>query len=155
MGLYFLFFKKDDAFPQCNKKLIIKYVIIIFLMQLTMYATSRHNIASISMNWESALPILILVVLVPFYEEVIYRGCLFGFLHSIFKGDIFFPYVISSAVFCLLHTDSRTIGTYFFLFCVAIIFTHVRVKSNSIIYSFILHSSMNASFVLLNMQRFF
>ncbi|MGU3413964.1 CPBP family intramembrane glutamic endopeptidase [Enterobacteriaceae bacterium C34A] len=152
---YYIYFKRSDAFPEINKGILVKSILIILSIQLLMYFSGPHNIGSMKFTLANTLSLAMLIVLIPFYEEVFYRGCLLDILFSIFKGQRYFPYVINSAVFCLMHTQYHRVSEYFVLFVVSLIFTHVRVKSNSIIHSVIAHSSMNAFVVIINMKVFF
>ncbi len=153
--IYTLYFKKTDSFPVINKSLLVKCILIICCIQLMMYISGTHGTGNIQLNSSSLLPLTMLVLIVPFYEEVFYRGCLLDVLFSVFKGRYFFPYVINSVIFCLMHTQYHAFNEYFVLFVISLMFTYIRVKSNSIIHSVIAHSSMNAFFVFINMQVFF
>ncbi|WP_447088386.1 MULTISPECIES: CPBP family glutamic-type intramembrane protease [Enterobacter] len=40
-----------------------------------------------------------MTLIVPYYEEIIYRGCAFGIIHSIYRKNLIIPYVVTSLFF--------------------------------------------------------
>ncbi|WP_433977392.1 CPBP family glutamic-type intramembrane protease [Erwinia sp. E_sp_B01_9] len=54
--------------------------------------------------------ILILVIIVPFYEEVFFRGCLFGGICSFYKKGILFPSASADRVLCLENGSLRELN---------------------------------------------
>lgn len=125
--------------------------ILIISPQIFSYIYAQINSGVIKIP-VSIILILILVIIVPFYEEVVFRGCLFGFLCSLSKRNVIFPALITSAIFCSMHMQSYDLTKQIVLFFSSLILIYARVLTKGLIYPFVLHSSMNATFLILNMQ---
>ncbi|WP_216089245.1 CPBP family intramembrane metalloprotease, partial [Shigella flexneri] len=69
-------------------KLLVISFAVIALMQLLIFAyrDNLNNSESTSLNW---IEIFILVLIVPYYEEIVYRTCLFGLLCATYKKELF------------------------------------------------------------------
>ncbi|WBM72669.1 CPBP family glutamic-type intramembrane protease [Buttiauxella sp. WJP83] len=93
------------------------------------------------------LPVVIMVIVIPFFEEVFYRGCLFGFICSIYKKDLILPAVLSSLIFSIMHMQFTSIIEYALIFAVGLILSYARVITKGLLLPMALHSTMNA-FVL-------
>ncbi|KKY80310.1 hypothetical protein OA46_20340 [Enterobacter cloacae] len=94
-----------------------------------------------------------MVLVVPCYEEIIYRGCAFGFVCSIYKKNLIIPCVITSLFFCLMHGQYYNFLDQAILFIVSMLLLRIRIKSRSLFYPMLVHSSMNAFVILLNIQN--
>jgi hypothetical protein len=83
------------------------------------------------------------IVAAPFFEEVIFRGFLFKVLSDI--GGPFTAVPASALIFALLHVPQLW-GSWAgvaLIFVVGYILSLVRLKSNSVIPSLIIHTSYN------------
>ncbi|MFX4315776.1 CPBP family intramembrane metalloprotease [Enterobacter sp. 63] len=82
-------------------------------------------------------------LITPFYEEVFYRGCLFGGLCSVFRKHITIPIIFSSLVFSLMHTQFTSIFEYGLMFVVGVIISYARVLTKGLLVPILIHSGMN------------
>lgn len=135
--------KKD----RLNK--FIKLFIAILLIQVLIY-TIRNNNEQIEPEKIELAFIFISCFIVPFYEEVFYRGCLFISLTLFFKDNIKIVYVVTSLFFCLMHTQYYDLIDQIILFIASIIFIHSRTVTKSILFPMITHSAMNLTILFLN-----
>jgi hypothetical protein len=89
------------------------------------------------------------VAVAPLLEEIIFRGFLFQVLWEIGgpKGAI----LATAALFALLHAGqlAGNWGSVVLIFVVGCVLSFVRYRSNSIIPSFIVHTSYNATLFVL------
>lgn len=133
-----------------DKGIFIKFLLILFLMQLIISITRDGSIQSVQISISQVLPLFFAVFVVPFYEECIYRGCLVDFLYSIFKTNLIIPVVLTSVIFSAMHTQYSSLLDFTVLFTISLIFSFARFKSGSLLPSMILHSLMNAFVIALN-----
>lgn len=124
---------------------------LIFLVQIFSFLWRVDVVRSHTLPFSPGL-ILILVIIVPFYEEVFFRGCLFGGICSFYKKGVLFPAMITSLIFCLMHMQNYNIIDQLSLLISSVIFIYARVITNGLFYPFALHSGMNAVFLSLNMH---
>jgi membrane protease YdiL (CAAX protease family) len=89
------------------------------------------------------------VAVAPLLEEIIFRGFLFKVLGEI--GGQRIAVVFTAALFALLHAGqlAGNWGSVALIFVVGLILSVVRHRSNSIVPSFIVHTSYNATLFLL------
>jgi uncharacterized protein len=89
------------------------------------------------------------VAVAPMLEEIIFRGFLFKVLWEIGGTRIAVP--VTAALFALLHAGqlAGNWGSVALIFVVGCILSVVRHRSNSIIPSFVVHTSYNAMLFLL------
>ena len=128
--------------------------IIIILIQFGVYCYRDHlyHYEPSQLNW---IEIFVMTMVVPYYEEIIYRGCVFGFLCSIFRKNLIIPCVITSVLFCIMHGQYYDVLDQVILFILSLILLKVRIESNGLFYSMVIHSGMNAFVVFLNIQKIF
>ncbi|EIZ7192472.1 CPBP family intramembrane metalloprotease [Salmonella enterica] len=152
---YFLFLKKKAGFKILGKiktdvaiKLLFCFIFIL-LIQLT-----DSFLFNVDDDFEPLLlnPVitLTLLVIVPFYEEIFFRGCLFNGFCSIFKGRMITPSILTSIVFCISHMQYDNIVEQSILFISSLILTYTRVLTNYLFYPMLIHSGMNLVFLTLN-----
>jgi membrane protease YdiL (CAAX protease family) len=89
------------------------------------------------------------VAVAPLLEEIIFRGFVFNVLWEI--GGTRVAIVVTAALFALLHAGqlAGNWGSVILIFLVGCILSVVRHRSNSIIPSFIVHTSYNATLFVL------
>lgn len=125
------------SFPECgftvridNKSLKISITLLLTLLSIQTFSyISGNNIYHYEPVRPSIFSILTLVLVIPFYEEVFYRGCLFGFICSVYRKGVLLPSVVTSLVFSLMHTQHYDIMSQCIYFFMALIFVYVRVKT--------------------------
>ena len=156
--VYFFYLKnipgcriKVSSSPASVKFSVISFFIIIFI-QLTVYCYRDYlyHYKPSQINW---ITVLVMTLVVPYYEEIVYRACAFGFLRSIFKENIIIPCVITSLFFSLMHFQYYNVLDQSVLFVVSMLLLGVRIKSRSLFYPMLIHSGMNTFVILLNIQN--
>ncbi|BBE31132.1 protease [Tepiditoga spiralis] len=83
--------------------------------------------------------VLFLVIIAPIYEELIYRGIIFGFLK---KKNIFLAFILSTLLFVSWH-NFDTIAVFFNLFLAGFIYSLAYYFSGDLILSMVFHASYN------------
>jgi len=143
--------------PERNPEFIKKTLILFILITLIQTAVFLYNISTFQTQVVNLdfLTLISLVFIIPFYEEIFYRGCLFGFVCSIYNKNLILPGIISSLTFCLMHTQYFSFLYQAILFTISSMLIYIRIKTKSLFYPIILHSGMNAFVVLLNAQSFY
>lgn len=156
--VYLFYLKK---FPDCRIKIKVdsakvKFsaisLLMVILIQLAVYCYRDYlyHYEPSEINW---ITVLVMTLVVPYYEEIVYRACAFGFLCSIFKKNIIIPCVITSLFFSLMHFQYYNILDQSVLFVVSLLLLGARIKSGSLFYPMLIHSGMNAFVILLNIQN--
>lgn len=130
-------------------KLLVISFAVIALMQLIIFAyrDNLNNSESTSLNW---IEIFILVLTVPYYEEIVYRTCLFGLLCTTYKKRIIYPCVCTSLFFCLMHPQYYNVADQIILFIMSMLLLNIRICSKGIFYPMLLHAGINGFVILLN-----
>lgn len=150
--LYFLFFKKRPGLGRgtCNVRLFFLLLSIILLLQfiapwlLGIRKTEEWMVSQITLeDYYFWLNNIMLIFIVPVYEEIVFRGCLFNALKYWFNENVYLSAVLVSVLFSILHTQYSDIRTLFILFLVSLVLIFARVKSNGILMPVILHIMMN------------
>ncbi|EPG8311104.1 CPBP family intramembrane glutamic endopeptidase [Klebsiella aerogenes] len=153
--VYVIFYRK--SFNSIKNRADIFFISLAVLVgiQFLTYVLQNHDIGSIKITSDNALSLFMLAIIIPFYEEVFYRGCLFDVLVSMFKGELLFPSIITSIIFSLMHTQYSGIMAFLIMFFISLILIKSRVVSKNIISPVLLHCIMNAFFIFINVQNFF
>ncbi|HHO8493883.1 CPBP family intramembrane metalloprotease [Klebsiella pneumoniae] len=74
---------------------------------------------------------IVLTLVVPYYEEIVYRVCAFGFLCTIYKKNLIIPCVLTSLFFCFMHFQYYNALDQIVLFVVSVLLLMVRIKSQT------------------------
>jgi membrane protease YdiL (CAAX protease family) len=90
--------------------------------------------------WKFVLLGLLVVVVGPVFEEIIFRGWLFGGLRNRWGDRL--AAVVSAALFALIHGDAPGLPA---LFCLGLIFAGVYRRSGSLYASILVHGLWNAT----------
>ncbi|MDV8142612.1 CPBP family intramembrane glutamic endopeptidase [Enterobacter ludwigii] len=155
--VYFFYLKKIpgciikmSGSPASVKFSVFSFLIIIFI-QLTVYCYRNYlyHYEPSQINW---ITVIVMTLVVPYYEEIIYRGCAFEVACSIYRKNLVIPCVITSLFFCLMHGQYYNMLDQMILFVVSMLLFAVKIKSRSLFYPILIHSSMNAFVILLNIQ---
>lgn len=128
-----------SLFAQMIASIIEQYVLGI--------GQESQNTTDILLISEKA-PIFIIVVtlLGPFLEEIVFRYILFGSLYNRFS--FFVSALISSVIFALVHQDFPHLLVYISM---GIVFAFLYVKTKRIIVPIFAHMSMNSFVVIINL----
>lgn len=135
-----------------KKTLVIFFFIAIIQVGIFLHNASIYHSPVVQLNIVS---IATLVIVIPFYEEIFYRGCLFGFLCSLYRKNRLVPGVITSLLFCAMHTQYYSFLYQLVLFIISSMLIYIRVKTESLAYPIILHAGMNTLVIFLNAQSFY
>ncbi|OZM20377.1 hypothetical protein CEO49_10645 [Klebsiella variicola] len=153
--IYLIFYRKTlNPIKEGRRIFFISLVVLVGIQFLT-YVLQKHDIGSLKISSDNALSLFMLAAIIPFYEEVFYRGCLFDALTSVFKGRLFFPSIITSVIFSFMHTQYSGIMPFLIMFFISLILINARLTCNNIISPVFLHCTMNSFFIVINMQVFF
>lgn len=129
----------------------ISFLVIIFIqLAVYCYRDYLYHYEPSQINW---ITILVMTLVVPYYEEIIYRGCAFGVVCSIYRKNLVIPCVITSLFFCLMHGQYYNLLDQMILFVVSMLLFAVKIKSRSLFYPMLIHSGMNGFVILLNIQN--
>ncbi|EAN6152251.1 CPBP family intramembrane metalloprotease [Salmonella enterica] len=150
--LYFLFFSKRAGLGMgiFNVKTFLLLLMLILLLQfispwlLGINKTEEWVVSQVTLEhyyfWLANFP---LVFIVPVYEEIVFRGCLFNTFKYWFNENVYLSAIPVSILFSILHTQYSDIRTLFILFLVSMVLILARVKSNGILMPIVLHMMMN------------
>ncbi|EPT8338442.1 CAAX protease [Enterobacter hormaechei subsp. xiangfangensis] len=155
---YFVYLKN---IPGCRIKVkassdsvrfsVISFLVIIFIqLAVYCYRDYLYHYEPSQINW---ITVLVMTLVVPYYEEIIYRGCAFGVVCSIYRKNLIIPCVITSLFFCLMHGQYYNLLDQMILFAVSMLLLAVKIKSRSLFYPILIHSGMNGFVILLNVQN--
>ncbi|MGE2104078.1 CPBP family intramembrane glutamic endopeptidase [Citrobacter koseri] len=154
--LYYLFFRKRDGLGKGTlsaKWFVILFgaiLIIQFLLpaMLGMRKTEAWVMTQVSLhNYAFWLTNLSLIFLVPVYEEIVFRGCLFNAFQYWFNDKVWATSLAVSTLFALMHTQYADIRTLLMLFLISQVLIVARVKSKGLLMPVTLHILMNATVI--------
>lgn len=149
--IYGLYFRGGgDIKNKKSMKISLMVLFVLSLVQIFSYYKTVYT-QDITPTRLDFWPIFLLVVVIPFYEEVIYRGCLFFGLNY-FINNVLVSSLITSLVFSLMHTQYNSIDGYAIIFLMSMLLVYVRVKTHGLHYPMLIHSCMNAIVIILNTQ---
>ncbi|MGM8754232.1 type II CAAX endopeptidase family protein [Enterobacter chuandaensis] len=142
---------KVSASPASVKFSAASFLIIIFIqLAVYCYRDYLYHYEPSQINW---ITVLVMTIVVPYYEEIIYRGCAFEVACSIYRKNLVIPCVITSLFFCLMHGQYYDMLDQIILFFVSMLLFAVKIKSKSLFYPILIHSGMNGFVILLNIQN--
>ncbi|WP_440717635.1 lysostaphin resistance A-like protein [Escherichia coli] len=85
------------------------------------------------------------VFLVPVYEEIVFRGCLFNSFKFWFHDNIYIPAIVTSVIISALHLQYTYFRTFLMLFLVSLVLISAKIKSNGLLMPILLHIAMNVA----------
>lgn len=156
---YFLYLRRLPDFSLRMRgfknvlKIFFSYALFIISLQFIAFFIIQEQNSSPPTNLP-ILSVIILTIIVPVYEEIFYRGCLFSGLHLLFKDKIIAG-LFTSIVFCAMHSQYTSFIDFFILFISSLSMIHMRLKTNGLLYPMMLHSIMNLAFVIINTQNIY
>lgn len=116
-----------------------------FIYGILQYFSESLTKRSLNTFDESLLNVLIVVITIPFLEEVVFRGFIMGKLYKV--GSMWFAIIIQSILFSLSHMDVFQ-GISVFILSIGI--GYVVIKTNSILSGVIIHSIFNITNIYLS-----
>ncbi|HCP6539493.1 TPA: CPBP family intramembrane metalloprotease [Escherichia coli] len=84
-------------------------------------------------------------LLVPVYEEIVFRGCLFNSFKFWFQDNIYIPAIVTSVIISALHLQYTYFRTFLMLFLVSLVLISEKIKSNGLLIPILLHMAMNVA----------
>lgn len=153
--MYILVLKGRKAFNmkifQNKETLIILLCVFVsaFILKTMPYDFFKKNGPTDAIELTPQL-VITLMFIVPFYEEIIFRGCLFGGFCFLFKKNILAAMIMTSIVFAVSHASFFNIGDQIELFLTGMLLNHARVLSKGFFYPISLHSFANLLFLYVN-----
>ena len=150
--LYYLFFRKRPGLGKgtFNVKMFFLLLTIILLLQfiapwlMGIKKAEEWVVSQITLeSYLFWLNNVALIFIVPVYEEIVFRGCLFNTFKYWFNENIYLAALPVSILFSILHTQYSDIRTLFILFLISMVLVFARVKSNGILMPVVLHMMMN------------
>ncbi|QXA49719.1 CPBP family intramembrane metalloprotease [Enterobacter cancerogenus] len=150
--VYFFYLRSVDGFkitPMTNVSSLIFSAIVLLIILLVQYAICvyRESLYHYEPAQINLIAFMVASFVVPYYEEIIYRGCIFGCLYSVFNKSYLIPCILTSLIFCLMHGQYYNVLDQAILFMISILLLMVRIKSRGLFYPIAIHSCMNV-FVL-------
>lgn len=152
--LYMLFFRRREGLGKGEMKgrylavFIFGLFVIQFLLPRALGLTKSEDWLTGQMSlpgWTLLFNALLLTFIVPVYEEIIFRGCLFNALMYWFNDRVYWSALVLAATFALMHTQYTDPRTFFLLFLVSLLLTAARVKTKGLGLPVTLHMIMNGS----------
>jgi len=131
-----------------NKKTAI-LILAIILPLITFWVIYQYKLQSlINYNFDHT-SLLILLIVSPILEELVFRGLLQDFVLKKIK-NIFFSIVIVNLLFMLTHYRiNHSLSYLSVVFICGIIFSVVKVYYSRIVYPILVHSYYNLSLVVI------
>ncbi|WP_368859634.1 lysostaphin resistance A-like protein [Escherichia marmotae] len=156
---YACYFRKTPGFSlefHINRNTVyifIFYAIIVIILQVIAFFITQYKYPSTPAEF-SVFLVIIAVIIAPVFEEFFFRGCLLGGLKQLFKKDIT-ACIITSIVFCAMHTQYDELSYFLILFISSLLMSHLKLRTNGLLYPISLHSIMNLSFIIINTQNIY
>jgi membrane protease YdiL (CAAX protease family) len=157
MALYFFFFKSREGFGKglINSSVVVISIITLLIIQFILPTAIGMKTQEPWVVQQLQLPtaallvnLFLLVFIVPIYEEIIFRGCLFNALMYWFNDKVHWTAITLSIIFSLSHTQYFDWRAYVLLFAISLILTYARAKTKGIYLPIALHMLMNAMVAL-------
>lgn len=154
--LYYAYFRKREGYGRGKFRvgiffllllcvLIIQYVIpsMIFTTQAESWSASQLALKG-HVFWLNAV---MMILIVPVYEEMIFRSCLFSVFRYWFGNNIYAAGVVVSLIFSACHLQYLDWRSFLMLFLVSGVLIAGRVKSGGILMPVVLHMLMNLAVI--------
>lgn len=151
---YLLFFRKRNGMKSgfFSLKLLAVLFILICLTQfgipqLFKPESQEQWIRSQVSTWNLSTYInaLLIALIVPVYEEIVFRGCLMNVSLHWSNNNFILSTLIVSILFSAVHMQYHNYASFIILFIVSCILTYSRFVTGGILTSILLHILMNVS----------
>lgn len=129
---------------------IILFLCILLIQFLLPFVTAGYQ----TENWSASqmrldahvfwLNAIVMILLVPVYEEMVFRGCLFSVFKYWLGNNNYAAAVAVSVVFSACHLQYIDWRSFLILFLVSLMLVIGRIKTGGILMPIILHALMNA-----------
>ncbi|MBZ7636771.1 CPBP family intramembrane metalloprotease [Klebsiella oxytoca] len=144
--LYLWFYKGKEGYCFGNWRHDLFFIfsaILIMAQLLTLYFQPPYNQQNAThIDIFFIANIIAICLISPVYEELIFRGVIYGFIKQTLMLNTFLSMIITSLLFISLHWYYHTLDI-LVLFFISIILTYARVLSNGVLLPLVLHILMN------------
>ncbi|SUF54976.1 membrane protein [Salmonella enterica] len=150
--LYYFFFRRREGLGAGTfrlKTFLGLFLIILLIQYLFPYLSG----VSKAENWSASqielenyvfwLNTILIILAVPVYEEIVFRGCLFNVFQFWLRNNVYSAAVAISLLFSAVHLQYTDIRSFIMLFLVSLTLTVARVKSRGLLMPVLLHIIMN------------
>lgn len=152
VSLHFIFFRKREELGRGSFRLYVFTLLSLIIIQLFVpyllgVRKTEEWIVS-QMSFSGAIlwiKIFSSVFLVPVYEEIVFRGCLFNSFKLWFHDNIYIPAIVTSVIISALHLQYTYFRTFLMLFLVSLVLISAKIKSNGLLMPILLHMAMNVA----------
>ncbi|HHT3526971.1 CPBP family intramembrane glutamic endopeptidase [Enterobacter asburiae] len=150
--LYYVYFRKREGCGWGNLRLGIflpLFVCILFLQFVLPSLTftkqpENWSVSQLALEGKVFwLNTVMMILMVPVYEEMIFRGCLLSVFKYWCGNNVYVAGIVVSIIFSACHLQYLDWRSFVILFLVSCAFVVGRVKSGGILTSVILHMLMN------------
>jgi len=158
--IYFIFFRnrKGMGIGIINSKLLFIFLVVIIFCQYAGPVIMGMG-ANKELMWNRDLltdpiflsTIFLMVFIVPIYEEIVFRGCLFDALLLCFRGRIYLASIATSITFAYFHTQFTDIRALIILIAISTVLVCARTFSKGLLMPILLHISMNGIVMVVKM----
>lgn len=154
VSLHFIFFRKREELGRGSFRLDVFFTLFSLIMIIQLFVpyllavrkTEEWMISQMSFSgtilW---IKIFSSVFLVPVYEEIVFRGCLFNSFKLWFHDNIYIPAIVTSVIISALHLQYTYFRTFLMLFLVSLVLISAKIKSNGLLMPILLHMAMNVA----------
>ncbi|MBU9843602.1 CPBP family intramembrane metalloprotease [Rahnella sp. FRB 231] len=151
ISLAFFSYKKfSKIFSGFNFKFLASkenLTLYISLFALSLFQSSSAYIFSANNQYENShitIPlVVVLLFIAPLYEEVFFRGLVYGLIKLKFKNETIICYFITTFLFCLIHFNSYEMHQQLNIFISGLMLCLIRERTGGLFYPVLLHSAMN------------
>jgi membrane protease YdiL (CAAX protease family) len=150
VGIFWFYFRYPSPRPS-DDLLLPLATTLLFIQALNIPAPEVGMSLTTLLTKNSIIYYCVMIFIGPFYEEVLFRGCLFGALCTLSNragGGLIVPALGSSLIFSLYHSQYTSVSAYAVEFIVAIILTIIRIRTKGLIAPIVAHSTLNLFAVL-------
>ncbi|PEI05879.1 CPBP family intramembrane metalloprotease [Pantoea agglomerans] len=155
---YLLFFRKRNAMQSGFFSLKI-FLLLFILICLTQFGIPQLLKPHVQEQWirsqvstwnvSTYVNALLIALIVPVYEEIVFRGCLMNVSLYWSNNNSTLSTIIVSVLFSAVHMQYHNYTSFIILFVVSCILTYSRVLTGGILTSILLHILMNVSIYVL------
>ncbi|EAW1476947.1 CPBP family intramembrane metalloprotease [Salmonella enterica subsp. enterica] len=150
--LYYFFFRSREGLGTGTfrlKTFLALFLVILLIQYLFPYLsgvskTENWSVSQMALeNYVFWLNAVLIILAVPVYEEIVFRGCLFNVFLFWFRNNVYGAAVAVALLFSAVHLQYTDIRSFIMLFLVSLTLTVARVKSRGLLMPIALHILMN------------
>ncbi|HCS9010188.1 CPBP family intramembrane metalloprotease [Klebsiella quasipneumoniae] len=142
----FIFYFKNHSPFKSGSLLLPLTALLLVIQALNIPATEPGTSLDTLLTYQNIIYFLVMIFIGPFYEEVFFRGCLFGSLCTLTNkigGGLIIPALVGALIFSIFHSQYTSISAYGVEFIFAIILTIIRIRTRGLIGPIFAHAVLN------------